>query len=62
MSSSIGYQNDKCIIAYIIVDCDSNEKRIFKAGDNNVIDVTTPALIITLREMPMLGVEHRSAR
>ena len=39
----ISIQN--CTIAYDIVNRDSNEKRVFKAGDNNVIDVTTPALI-----------------
>ena len=31
-------------IAYDIVNRDSNEKQVFKAGDNNVIDGTTPAL------------------
>ena len=58
----VGYRNDKCIIAYVIMNRDSNEKQIFIAADNNVIHVTTPALYTTLREMPMMGVEHRSAR
>ena len=49
-------------IASVIVNRDSNEKRIFKAGDNIVIDVTTPALNTTQREMPMLEIERRSAR
>ena len=29
-------------IAYDIVNCDSNEKRVLKVPDNIVIDVTTP--------------------
>ena len=51
-------------IAYDIVNRDSNEKQVFKAGDNIVIviDVTTPALNTSQREMPMLGIERRSAR
>ena len=49
-------------IACVIVNRDSNEKRVFKAGDNNVIDVTTPALNTSQREVPMLGIKHRSAR
>jgi len=49
-------------IAYNIVNRDSNEKRVWKVPDNIVIDVTTPALNITLREMPMLGIERPSAR
>ena len=48
-------------IAYNIVNRDSNEKQVFKAGDNNVIDVTSPALNTSQREMPMLGIERRSA-
>ena len=39
------------MIAYNIMNCDSNEKQVFKAGDNNVIDVTSPALNTTQREM-----------
>ena len=49
-------------IAYDIVNRDSNEKQVFKAGDNIVIDVTTPALNTSQREMPMLGIERQSAR
>ena len=49
-------------IAYHIVNRDSNEKQVFKAGDNNVLDVTSPALNTTQREMPMLGIKRRSAR
>ena len=49
-------------IPYDIVNRDSNEKEVFKAGDNIVIDVTTPALNTSQREMPMLGIECRSAR
>ena len=49
-------------IAYDIVNCDSNEKQVFRAGDNIVIDVTTPALDTSRREMLMLGIERRSAR
>ena len=49
-------------IACVIVNRDSNEKQVFKAGDNIVIDVTTPALNTSQREMPMLGIERRSAR
>ena len=51
-----------CTIAYDIVNRDSNEKQVFKAGDNIVIDVTSPALNTSQREMPMLGIERRSAR
>ena len=49
-------------IAYDIVNRDSNEKQECKAGDNNVIDVTSLALNTTQREMPMLGIERWSAR
>ena len=49
-------------IAYDIVNHDSNEKQVFIAGNNSVIDVTTPALNTSQREMPMLGIERRSAR
>jgi len=49
-------------IAYDIVKCDTNKKQVFKAGDNNVMDMTTPALNTSQREMPMLGIERRSAR
>ena len=49
-------------IAYDIVNRDSNEKQVFKVPDNNVIDVTSPALNTSQREMPMLGIERRSAR
>ena len=49
-------------IACVIMNHDSNEKQVFKAGDNNVIDVTTPTLNTSQREMPMLGIERRSAR
>ena len=49
-------------IAYDIVNRDSNEKQVFKAGDNSVIDVTSPTLDISQREMPMLGIKRRSAR
>ena len=49
-------------IAYDIVNRDSNEKQVSKAGDNIVIDVTSPALNTYQREMPMLGIERRSAR
>ena len=49
-------------IAYDIVNRDSNEKRILKVPDNNVMDVVTPALNTTQREMPMLGIERWSAR
>ena len=50
------------IIAYDIVNRDSNEKQVFKAPDNNVIDGTTPALNTSQREVPMLGIERQSAR
>ena len=59
MSSYVGYRHDERIIACVIVNRDSNEKQIFKAADNNGIDVTTSALRTTLREIPMLGVERR---
>ena len=49
-------------IACVIVNRDSNEMQVFKAGDNNVIDVTSPALNTSERKMPMLGIERRSAR
>ena len=50
-------------IAYDIVNRDSNEKQDKKVlADNNVIDGTTPALNTSQREMPMLGIERRSAR
>jgi len=51
-----------CIIAYDIVNRDSNEKQVFKVGGNIVIDMTSPALNSSQREMPMLGIERRSAR
>ena len=57
-----GYQNDERTITCVIVNRDSNEKQVFKAGDNIVIDVTTPALKTSQRVMPMLGVERQSAR
>ena len=62
MSSSVGYRFDDHAIACVIVNRNSNEKKVFKAGDNIGIDVTTPALLATLREMLMLGVERWSAR
>ena len=62
MSSYVGYRNDERTIACVIVNYDSNEKQVFEAGDNIVIDVTSPALHTTLREIPMLGLERRSAR
>ena len=49
-------------IAYDIVNRDSNEKQVFKAGDNIMIDVTSPALNTSQREMPMLVIKRRSAR
>ena len=50
-------------IAYDIVNRDSNEKQDKKVlADNNVIDGTTPALNTSQREMPVLGIERRSAR
>ena len=49
-------------IAYDIVNRDSNEKQVFKVPANNVKDVTTSALNTSQREMPMLGIERRSAR
>ena len=33
-----------CTIAYDTVNHDSNEKQVFKAGDNNVIDVTLASI------------------
>ena len=48
-------------IAYNIVNRDSNEKQVFKVPGNNVRDVTLPALHTSQREMPMLGIERRSA-
>ena len=62
MSSSVGYRSTDHTIASVIVNRDSNEKQVFKAGDNNVIDVTSPALNTSQREMPMLGIERQSAR
>jgi len=62
VSSSVGYRFDDRTIACVIVNRDSNEKQVLKAGDNTVIDVTTPALKTSQREMPMLGIECRSAR
>ena len=61
-SSYVGYQNDERTIACVIVNHDSNEKQVFKAGDNIVMDVTLLALHTTLRMMPMLGVERRANR
>ena len=49
-------------IAYDIVNRNSNEKQVFKVPDNNVIDVTSPALDTSQREMPILGIKRRSAR
>ena len=49
-------------IACVSLNRDSNEKQVFKAGDNIVIDVITPALNTSQREMTMLGIERRSAR
>ena len=48
-------------IAYDIVNRDSNEKQVFKAGDNIVIDMTSPALNTSQREMPMMGIKRRFA-
>ena len=62
MSSSVGYQFDDRTIVCVIVNRDSYEKQGFKAGDNIVIDVTTPALNTSQKEMPMLGIERQSAR
>ena len=62
MSSYVEYLCNERIISYVIVECDSNEKQIFKAADNNVTGVTTPALNTNLREVPMLGIERRCAR
>ena len=50
------------MIAYDIVNRDLNEKRVLKVPDNNLIDVNSPALNTSQREMPMLGIERRSAR
>ena len=50
------------MIAYDIVNRDSNEKRVLKVPDNIVIDVTTPTLNTSQREIPMLGIERWSAR
>ena len=62
ISSYIGYPHDERIIACSIVNCDSNEKEDLKVlGNNNVMEVLTPALHI-LKEMPMLGFERRFAR
>jgi len=33
-----------------------------KIADNNLIDIIMPALKTNLREVPVLGVEHRSAQ
>ena len=49
-------------IVYDILNRDSNEKQVFKVPDNNVKDETSPALNISQRELPMLGIERRSAR
>ena len=49
-------------IAYDILNRDANEKRVSKVPDNIVIDVTTPTLNTSQREMPMMGIERRSAR
>ena len=52
-----------CTIAYDIVNRDSNEKQDKRVlADNNAIDGTTPALNISQREMPMLGIKRRSTR
>ena len=56
------WPNQNRTIAYDIVNRDSNEKQVFKVPDNNVIDVTSPALNTSQRKMPMLGIERRSAR
>jgi len=62
MSSSVGYRFDDRTIVCVIVNRDSNEKQVFKAGDNNVIDETSSAVNTSQREMPMLGIKRRSAR
>ena len=62
MSSYVGYRFDDRTIVCAIVNRDSNEKQGFKADDNIVIDMTTLALNTSQREMPMLGIERRSAR
>ena len=61
MSSYVGYWRGGCMIAYVIVDRDSNEMHVKKVAGNNVIDVSLPALSTTLKEMPMLGLECWSA-
>jgi len=40
-SSYVGYRYNERTIAYVIMDCDSNEMQDSKAADNNVIYVYT---------------------
>jgi len=58
VNSYVGYLCNERVIACIIVERDPNENQETKAADNNVIDIITPALNATLREVPMLGLEH----
>ena len=61
MSSYVGYLCNKRIIAYVIVERNSNEKQTTKAVDNNAMDIIMPAENTTVKEVPMLGVERWSA-
>ena len=62
MSSYVGYRNDKHIISSVLVYLDSNEKEDREVPDNNMMNVSMPALHITIRVMPILEVERWSTR
>ena len=62
MSSYVGYQYDERTIACVIVDRDLNEKQDSEAAHNNVIDVCNLHFDTPLREVPKLGLVHRSSR
>ena len=44
MSSYVGYIRDKRILAYVIVERNSNQNRAVQAGNNNVIVYMHPTL------------------
>ena len=62
MISYVGFLRDERIIAHVIVERFQVWIAGEKSGDNNVTYMTTPALNTSQRDMPMLGIERRSAR
>ena len=53
MSSKVRYRRDEHIISYNVIQMKSKQTKV---ADNNVIDVSTPALVVTNKVMPRLGI------